>query len=157
MTITSPAATLATEGQLIAALTELLREEQRLLVAADTDGLSALTPRKSELVRQLGEQAALRHKALGAAGFAASEAGMGPWLSAHGDAAVASAWEQLLATTGQAKELNRVNGILINKHLAHNQQMLAELRPEGANADSTVYGPGGLSFGAGPSKRFVLG
>lgn len=153
----TPDSTLAAERQLLASLTELLREEQRLLVAADADALLQVTPRKNQLVQQLAAQAVERHRLLSQAGFEGAEAGMEPWLAAHGASGARTEWEQLLAAAREAKELNRVNGMLINKHMAHNQQVLAELRPEGANADSTVYGPGGLSFGAGPSKRFVLG
>ncbi|GAB3421987.1 flagellar protein FlgN [Massilia agilis] len=153
----TPDSTLAAERQLLASLTELLREEQRLLVAADADALSQVTPRKNQLVQQLAAQAVERHRLLSQAGFEAAEAGMEPWLAAHGTASARAEWEQLLEAAREAKELNRVNGMLINKHMAHNQQVLAELRPQGAHADSTVYGPGGLTFGGGPSKRFVLG
>lgn len=157
MTIASPAATLATECQLIDSLSALLREEQRLLVVADTDGLAALTPQKGQCVKQLGEQAALRHRALAAAGLEASEAGMAPWLEAHGAPETRALWEQLLEATREAKELNRVNGMLINKHMAHNQQMLDALRTTAAGADTTMYGPGGEKVAGGPSRRFVLG
>lgn len=157
MTIARPDATLASERQLIESLAALLREEQRLLVDADTDGLAALTPQKAECVRQLGEQAALRHQALGAAGFETSEAGMGPWLDANGSPEGRAGWEQLLEATREAKELNRVNGMLINKHMAHNQQMLDALRTTAAGADTTMYGPGGEKVAGGPSRRFVLG
>jgi flagellar biosynthesis protein FlgN len=157
MTIASPDATLATERLLIESLTGLLREEQRLLVEAHTDGLAALTPQKAECVRQLGEQAALRHQALGAAGCEASEAGMGPWLDANGAQQARASWERLLEATREAKELNRVNGMLINKHMAHNQQLLDALRTTAAGADTTMYGPGGEKIAGGPSRRFVLG
>jgi flagella synthesis protein FlgN len=157
MTIASPDATLATERQLIESLTSLLRDEQRMLVEADTDGLAVLTPQKAECVRQLGEQAALRHQALGAAGVDASEAGMEPWLAANGSPEARASWEQLLEATREAKELNRVNGMLINKHMAHNQQMLEALRTTAAGADTTMYGPGGEKIAGGPSRRFVLG
>jgi flagella synthesis protein FlgN len=157
MTIASPDATLATERELIASLTALLRAEQELLVAADTDGLAATTPQKAQCVQQLGEQSALRHQALAAAGFEASETGMAAWLDANGSAEVRAGWEQLLEATREAKELNRVNGMLINKHMAHNQQMLAALRTTAAGADTTMYGPGGEKVAGGPSRRFVLG
>jgi flagellar biosynthesis protein FlgN len=151
-----PGTTFAAERQLLASLTVALQEEQRLLIAADADGLMATTPGKNQLVQQLAGLASERHRALGAAGFAAGEAGMEPWLAAQGDAAVRAEWTSLLDATREAKELNRVNGMLINKHLANNQAALAELRPA-AGAEAAVYGPGGMTLTGGPSKRFVIG
>lgn len=152
----NPASTFASERQLLDSLTALLKEEQRLLVAADAEGVAGITPRKTQLVQQLATEAAQRHRALAAAGFTGGEAGMDPWLAAQASADVRAQWESLLDAAREAKELNRVNGMLINKHLAHGQQLLAELGAnEGGNA--AVYGPGGLTIGSGPSKKFVVG
>jgi flagella synthesis protein FlgN len=157
MTVASPATTLTAERQLIASLTGLLHDEQRLLVSADTDALAQLTPQKAQLVQQLADQAAARHLALAAAGFEQSENGMAPWLKAHGSGEDRAQWEQLLHATGEAKELNRINGMLINKHMAHNQELLTALRTTASGVDATVYGPGGQTVGGGASKKFVLG
>jgi flagella synthesis protein FlgN len=151
-----PETTLAAERQLLASLTVALQDEQRLLIAADADGLLQVTPGKNQLVQQLATLAGERHRALGAAGFEAGEAGMEPWLAAHGTDAVRGEWTALLDAAREAKELNRVNGMLINKHLANNQAALAELRPQ-AGAGTAVYGPGGMTLTGGPSKRFVVG
>jgi flagella synthesis protein FlgN len=155
--MSGPGITLAAERQLLASLTVALQEEQRLLIAADADGLQQATPGKNQLVMQLAGLAGERHRALAAAGFEAGEAGMEPWLAAQGTDAVRGEWAALLDATREAKELNRVNGMLINKHLANNQAALAALRPAEGAADAAVYGPGGLTLGVGPSKRFVLG
>jgi flagella synthesis protein FlgN len=152
----SPRTTLAGEQQLLDALVDLLKQEQALLVAANADALAALTPQKSKQVQELAALSAERHRLLGAAGFAAAEAGMGPWLDAHGDPDARAAWERVLELTRAAKELNRLNGVLINKQLAHNQQVLAALQPAGAPA-AAVYGPGGQALGGTRSKGFVLG
>jgi flagellar biosynthesis/type III secretory pathway chaperone len=65
-------------------------------------------------------------------------------------------WNGLLALTREAKELNRVNGMLVNKQLAHTQGMLNTLRPAGHGA-AGVYGPGGQAMPSGPSKRYLVG
>jgi flagellar biosynthesis protein FlgN len=155
--MTSPITTLTAENERIQALVELMKQEQQFLVAADADGLAGLTPRKVALVQELAQLSRERHVALGAAGFAAAEAGMGPWLSAHGDEAARTAWSRLLTNTAEAKELNRVNGLLINRQMAHNQTVLNALRTPTAGADSTLYGAKGQTFGSGPSRRFVVG
>ena len=154
---TSPASTLSLEQQHLTSLLELMKQEQALLVAADADGLAELTPRKNALLQALADLSAERHAALLAAGCEGSEAGMQPWLAVGGTADVQTQWEQLLDLARQAKELNRVNGMLINKQLAHNQGVLNALRmPAGAEAGG-VYGSSGQTVAGGPSKRFVVG
>ncbi|MGH8855441.1 MAG: flagella synthesis protein FlgN [Telluria sp.] len=154
---TSPITTLATEQQHVSALLVLMQQEQTLLVAADADGLAELTPRKNDLLQQLAELSAQRHAALAAAGCEASEAGMEPWLAVGGNPDARDQWEALLGLAREAKELNRVNGMLINKQLAHNQGVLNALRmPAGPEAGG-VYGASGQTVGSGPSKRYVIG
>lgn len=154
----NPITTLRDEQQLITSLVGLMQQEQQCLVSADTDALTALTPQKSSFVHQMAALASQRHQALGAAGFAASEAGMEDWLaSAAGDAEARTLWLGLLASTREAKELNRVNGMLINKQMTHTQVVLNAMRTPAGGADNTVYGPSGQTTGGGPSRRFVVG
>lgn len=155
--MTSPSTTLTAEHERLQALVELMKQEQQFLVAADADGLDGMTPRKVALVQELAQLSRERHMALGNAGFTAGEAGMAPWLDARGDAAARNAWSQLLATTAEAKELNRLNGLLINRQLAHNQTVLNALRTPTAGGEATLYGAKGQTFGGGPSRRFVVG
>ena len=153
----SPVTTLATEQQHVGSLVELMKQEQALLVAADADGLAELTPRKNALLQQLADLSSQRHAALLAAGCEGSESGMEPWLAVSGNPDARAQWEALLELARQAKELNRVNGMLINKQLAHNQGVLNALRmPAGAEAGG-VYGASGQTVAGGPSKRFVIG
>lgn len=154
---TSPISTVSQEQQHVSDLIALMKQEQQLLVAADADGLAELTPRKNALLQALAELSAQRHAALLAAGCEGSEAGMEPWLAVGGSLEARSQWEQLLTLAREAKELNRVNGMLINKQLAHNQGMLNALRmPANAEAGG-VYGASGQALGSGPSKRYVIG
>jgi flagella synthesis protein FlgN len=154
---TSPITTVPQEQQHVSALIALMKQEQQLLVAADADGLAQLTPQKNALLQALAELSAQRHAALVAAGCDGSEAGMEPWLAVGGNLDARSQWEQLLGLAREAKELNRVNGMLINKQLAHNQGVLNALRmPAGAEAGG-VYGASGQALGSGPSKRYVIG
>ncbi|MGJ9418191.1 flagella synthesis protein FlgN [Massilia sp. CMS3.1] len=155
--MTLPHATLPLEHERIDALVALMKQEQQLLVAADAIRLEEITPRKVALVQELAQLSRERHAALAGAGFAASEAGMEPWLVTHGDEAGRSAWAQLLALTAEAKELNRVNGMLINRQMAHNQTVLNALRTPTAAPESTLYGAKGQTFGSAPSRRFVVG
>ena len=153
----SPHHTLASEHQHIASLVELMKQEQQLLVALDADGLAELTPKKNALLAELAALSGQRHAALGAAGCEASEAGMEPWLAVAGNPELRSLWEGLLEASREAKELNRVNGMLINKQLAHNQGVLNALRTPAGASGAGIYGSSGQTLGAGPSKRYVVG
>ncbi len=154
---TSPISTVLQEQQHLGSLIELMKQEQQRLVAADADGLAETTPRKNALLQALADLSAQRHAALLAAGCEGSEAGMEPWLAVGGNDEARTQWETLLALAREAKELNRVNGMLINKQLAHNQGVLNALRmPAGADAGG-VYGASGQAVGSGPSKRYVIG
>jgi len=153
----SPIDTLRQELALITALLDLMKQEQQMLVSADTDGLAALTPQKSQLISQMAMLAKQRHQSLGAAGFAAKEAGMEAWLDGCKDSTASPLWQALLERTREAKEQNRINGMLINKQLAHNQNMINAMRQPASAADTGFYGPTGQAAPSGPSRRFVVG
>jgi flagella synthesis protein FlgN len=155
MVLASPGATLRDEQQLIGSILELMKSEQQFLVSADADGLASINPKKLQLAQKMAELSRLRHRALGAAGFLPSESGMEPWLAVGGNDELRSQWNSLLELTREAKELNRVNGMLVNKQMAHTQGMLNALRP--AAAGTSVYGPGGHATSSGPSRRYVIG
>jgi flagellar biosynthesis protein FlgN len=156
MPSTSPLSRLQDELQAMQALLDLTREEQPLLIDAEIDQLAALTPRKTALVGQLAQCAAARHAQLAAAGFPASEAGMAAWLAAPGNEDGGALWSALLACTRQAKELNRVNGMLVNKHMAHARAALDALRPP-TQTNHTTYGPSGQTSNAPTSRKLVIG
>jgi len=153
--MTRPQATLPTEHERIVALVDLMKQEQQLLMAADADALAELTPGKVALVQELAQLSRQRHATLGGMGFEAGEAGMEAWVVSHANAETRAQWSALLSATGEAKELNRVNGLLINRQLAHNQTVLQALRTPTGAAESTLYGSKGQTFGAGAARRFV--
>ncbi|MDB5906604.1 MAG: flagellar protein FlgN [Massilia sp.] len=152
-----PTTTLRNELELLNSLLELMKQERQCLISADSDGLAAITPRKSTLVQQMSVLAGQRHRALGAAGCAARDAGMEDWLAGAADEAARAVWRELLERTREGKELNRVNGMLINKQMMNTQVLLNAMRTPAGGADSGVYGPGGQITVGGPSRRHVIG
>jgi flagella synthesis protein FlgN len=152
-----PTTTLRDELQLINSLLELMKQEQQFLVSADSDNLAAITPRKSTLVQQMAVLASQRHQALGAAGFAARDVGMEDWLASSNGEPARGLWRELLERTREAKEINRVNGMLINKQMLNTQVVLNAMRTPAGGADAGVYGPGGQTTAVGPSRRYVVG
>ena len=153
----SPLDTLHDEQHLVSSLLGLMKQEQQCLIDADIDGLNAITPRKAVLMNELAVLANQRHQALAAAGFAAEEAGMQEWVAEAANSGAGEAWQQLLGLTREAKEVNRLNGMLINKQMTHNQNLINAMRQPANAADTAVYGPTGQATPGGPSRRFVVG
>ena len=153
----SPHTTLQDELKTISCLIDLMKQEQQFLVAANTDGLATLTPLKTQLIEQMAALATLRHQSLAQEGCAASETGMTSWLARISNPAIDASWQQLLAKTADAKELNRVNGMLINKHMSHNQGLINAMRTPAGSADTSFYGPQGQTTAVTGKRRLVVG
>lgn len=151
----TPFSSLRDEQQLMTSLLALMKEEQLHLVAADIDAITELTVRKTALVGQLSQLAAQRHQALAAAGFTAAEAGMDDWLAGAIDTEAAPLWQALLATTREAKEQNRLNSLLVNKHMLHTQGALSAMRPTAQSGN--FYGPSGQPTTNTTNRRVVIG
>ncbi|MCE3604399.1 flagellar protein FlgN [Massilia sp. P8910] len=155
MSTASPSTTLPQELALITSVLELMKQEQQLLVSADTAGLAELTPRKAQVVVDITALAQQRYQRLAAAGFAADDSGMQTWVDSHVEAL--PGWQALLDVTREAKELNRINGMLINKQLSHTQSLINAMRTPTSGGEAAVYGPRGQATPTGPSKRYVVG
>lgn len=153
----SPIDTLSTEQQHLSVLIALMEQEQQLLVTLNVDALAELTPQKNALLAELTAQSIQRYTTLSAAGFDGEEAGMAKWVESHPEQDAGAAWNALLALAAQAKELNRVNGLLINKQLANNQTILNALRTPTQGEAGTMYGASGQTVSSGVSKRYVVG
>lgn len=128
--------------QLVNDLLALLAREQTNLVMMNMDAIEAMLSEKSELLQKISVTANKRYNALAANHFEANEAGMLSWLNQQSKPLLSKAWAEFQKTLIQAKEMNRLNGVLINKHFNRNQQILSQLQGGGANAGS-VYGPDG--------------
>jgi flagella synthesis protein FlgN len=152
----SPAESFNDEREAIHSLLELLRREQTHLIDADVDSLAKVTGEKSGIATQISELAKRRHRMLAVAGFEATELGMQAWAeSPAATEADRDSWKQLLELAQSAKELNRVNGLLISQHIGRNQSALNVL--QGAQGGGSFYGPNGHSTTKIGSRRLVVG
>jgi flagella synthesis protein FlgN len=154
---TSPADSLIEEHKAIRALTKILQLEQEHLISANVEGIAALTEEKAKAAAQMAELANLRHNALAAAGFEPIESSMKAWLESSPQAQTANqAWQELLELAEIANEINRVNGVLINKQMVRNQNVLNILQ-HGNVQDGNVYGPNGQTASKSTGRHFVAG
>lgn len=138
---------------LVNKLLAVLSREQTSLVAADVDAIESLLEEKSALLQSLSSVATARYELLGNNGFEANESGMAAWLGQQSKSALNASWTNLQKSLAQAKEMNRLNGMLIGRHFSRNQQMLNQL--QGTTESSGVYGRNGQAA-AGAISRGTL-
>jgi flagella synthesis protein FlgN len=151
----APASSLLSEQESTRALIAVLMQEQTILIAGSVDGLPELTATKSTLLLELTALAIARHARLAESGFPANEQGMRAWCAANYPNGKESPWSVLLSLTAEAKELNRVNGMLIARHMVRNQTELNIL--QGKSQQGGFYGPDGQSTGKSPGRGLAIG
>jgi len=142
------------DTQLVAELVALLEREQAHLVKADVAAIEAVLEEKSLLLQRLNLAAKARYQQLQVHGFQSNEAGMTAWVEKQAKKEIKAAWMQFQKSLAQAKELNRLNGVLISKHFNRNQELLNHL--QGNNDANSVYGPDGQAKPKGPSRSGLI-
>lgn len=118
-----------------------LQKEQAALVVSDINAIEQLIDKRLVLLQQLSVAAKNRYDALAQQGYEANELGMAKWLKVQAKPILNRAWENFQKALVQAKEMNRLNGVLINKHFNRNQQLLGHLHGESVRTDT--YGKNG--------------
>lgn len=138
---------LETECALLRAFLELLEAEQAALVAGDIERAAILAQEKSVRADELERLAEARRRYL--------DSRASPSAGVHSpespDNGIEAAWHEVLSLAAQAREVNRVNGLLIARRLSHSQRALALLY--GTAAHSDLYGPDGRALAAGTHSR----
>lgn len=122
-------------------LVEILTQEQEFLIDGSLELLSEVTEGKSRCLIRSSELAQRRYRALQAANQSPDENGMRAWLAVRNNDDMKQAWKKLFEITAKASELNRVNGMLIGKHLSRNSMAMHALN--NTHRNSGVYGPDG--------------
>ncbi|MCP1572077.1 MULTISPECIES: flagella synthesis protein FlgN [Herbaspirillum] len=139
----NPASKLQLEQAALSRLVEKLRQEQALLAEATAEGLTDIISEKASIVAEMSTLAGNRHLLLGQLGYSEDEAGMQKWMNEQGDETDKDVWASMFELAQDAKELNRVNGLLIGKKLSINQSALTIL--QGKTSAGNFYGPDGQS------------
>lgn len=135
---------LSAEAEAIRQFVEVLQREQAVLASGDTDALPAFAEQKDKLATQLSELARQRNAMLVAQGCTPDRSGMERWLASRpGHKNIDAIWKKLLSLAGEARELNRLNGELIQMRLQYNSKALEILLRKEESLD--LYGPDGLS------------
>lgn len=120
----------------------IIDTERHALASGKIDLLPEIAEEKSALATRLASLEAQRDAALVDSGFSTGRTGVEAWLATCAAAHPAhNAWQRLITLAAEAKRENEINGKLISARLQQNQQALAVLLGEAA--DATTYGPDG--------------
>ncbi len=136
------------EAGLIARFVELLETEQSSLTQGNIDTLARIAAEKEPLAANLQRLGLQRNENLAALNLPANGQGMTEWTTNNPDAL--STWEKTLALAARARDLNRLNGELIQMRLQYNSRILEILQRNTVALD--LYGPDGKASGAGEQR-----
>lgn len=141
---------IAGEAVLLKQFVELLRREQASLTQGVADDLPQIADQKNGLVVQLNQLSAKRAAFLEALGLSADRAGIDAWCAQAQNQEAAEAWRRVMMLAAEAKELNRVNGELIQIRMQFTAKALEAL--SGAKNSLELYGPDGQSTKPGARR-----
>jgi flagellar biosynthesis protein FlgN len=153
-TTSSRSVSLEPDAKLLDELLALLSREQAHLVKADVEAIEAILDEKSILLQRLNLAARARYDALAANGYEANEAGMDAWVQRNAKQNISQSWGKFQKALGQAKEMNRLNGVLISKHFNRNQELLNHL--QGNTSKDSVYGRDGQAKSQAPARSGLI-
>ncbi len=140
--------TITAEADAVQQFVDLLKLEQNTLSSGKTDDLPAFAEQKSKLAINLNSLATQRNTSLAAQGFGVDRTGVESWCAKYPDEKTAKmAWTKILSLAFEARELNRLNGELIQMRMHYNAKALEAL--QGGRNSLDLYGPDGQSTTAG--------
>jgi flagella synthesis protein FlgN len=148
-------AALTEERQAVRGFVALLQDEQALLTENSIEPLATLAESKSAHAFRLNTLAETRHRLLLGCIPQLTAAAIVDWLQKNSPDGL-RIWQEILTLSDQARQLNRINGELIQMKLRHNQQVLTALSRAVNQAD--LYGSDGqanFSVGSGRSLGSV--
>ena len=139
---------ISAEVDAVRSFISLLQGEQTVLSNGKTDDLPELIEKKNQLAIELTTLAGQRNTLLTKHGFATDRAGVEAWCAKHPkEKTISEAWTTILSLAKEARELNRLNGELIQIRMQYNNKALETLL--GQNKALDLYGPDGQSTSPG--------
>lgn len=148
-----PALQLSLECQATRHVVDLLRREQLALQQADISALDPLIQEKNYQLQQLAQLADARKQWIATLGHGLDREGTERAFRDCPDAAVA--WAELLDLAKTAVQINKINGLIIDRRVRHNQRVLRELRA--ATQATALYGSDGQPRPIGLARQLGEG
>lgn len=135
------------ESDAMTELVDVLKDEQAALTQAPSltlmEEINAITKHKNQLIGDITQLSQLRHSELIRLGFNPDADIVSAWLQ---DQPQKECWANLIKHTQKANELNRMNGLLISRHLMRNNVTLQVLcKHHQTDTMPSLYGADGQS------------
>ncbi|MFA6970913.1 MAG: flagellar protein FlgN [Gallionella sp.] len=129
---------------------ELLQQEQELLTENSIDQLLVVAEKKSARAIALNDLAEICRRLLEQSAPSADNAIIQSWFETNCREGL-PLWQEIRALANQSRQLNQINGELIQMKLRHNQQTLTALTR--AVSQANLYGRDGqTNFSAGSGR-----
>lgn len=152
MTQDAMLAAIMAERDALSDFVALLKQEELVLIAGDTDLLSRLVASSFEQSQKIASITQAREQLMKSNGLSIDRDGMELWLKSHPQSR--KDWDELLRLTEEARLTNESNGRLIDLRLTQNQQALSVLQAA-AQGSASLYGPDGLANMAAKGRGFI--
>lgn len=128
------------ELQLVGRLLEVLAKERQVLQSNDAEQIAILSQVKSQVVGEFAVASQARYGLLQGMGFEPRDQGMQLFLIQNSPTELAQLWADFISKVGQAKEENKLNGVLLQQLSLRNQSALEVLQ---GRKGAALYGPTG--------------
>lgn len=135
-------------------LVNTLIHEQVMLRDGNIDTLTELATHKRNLVVALAPHIKTRGRLLLENGFPSTNEGMEAMIGQTGDTQAALVWREIRETERMARDLNQINGRLINLRMGSVEQALNVL--SGAAGGQKLYSPGGQATYNMPTRAMSV-
>jgi flagella synthesis protein FlgN len=127
-------------------LSQVLEEEQLVLVNNEAEKLETITPNKNQLLTKMVELEKIRASTLLQLGLSNDAVGMRQLFATNqSDPQLETSWQLLLSLSSNAQEQNKMNGLLINRQINKNQATLNVLQSGSSHQAGSMYGADGQS------------
>lgn len=138
-------------------LVQLLEQEQNILVENQPSLLEEVTSNKNKCLILLGDIGKKRMSEFSQLEITGGQASINDFFeSSIADNKLKQVWHDLMTVSSKAQEMNKTNGLLINRQLNVNQSTLNILQQ--TNANESLYGANGQSKSNPTSGRgYVVG
>lgn len=122
----------------ISNLRATLKEEATALKERNTDHINHLAKNKGTLVKQIEDRARAKVKLITASGAKIEAGKVKIGIDALGDPDLSRLWNDSLIQLDECKQLNQVNGLVIERSRARNQKIMDIVR--GQHSKPKLYG-----------------
>lgn len=137
----------------IANLRATLKEEASALKERDSVRINHLAKNKGTLVKQIEDRARAKVKLITSSGAQIEAGKVKSGIDALGDADLSRLWNDSLTQLNECKEMNQVNGLVIERSRARNQKIMDLVR--GQHTKPKLYGNTGTEQAYSSATRIA--